>query len=52
MLIDARTVAKDDTVSTHVCIIGAGPAGITLAKELMGQDFKVTILESGDVEAG
>lgn len=51
MLIDARTVAKDDTVSTHVCIIGAGPAGITLAKELMGQDFKVTILESGDVDA-
>ena len=50
MLIDARTVSKDDVISTHVCIIGAGPAGITLAKEFMGQDFQVTILESGDVE--
>lgn len=50
MLIDARSVSKDDVISTHVCIVGAGPAGITLAKEFMGKDFQVTILESGDIE--
>ena len=51
MLIDAHTVSLNETVSTQVCIIGAGPAGITLAKELRAQDFQVTLLESGDVEA-
>jgi choline dehydrogenase-like flavoprotein len=30
-----------------VCIIGGGPAGIAIANELIGQDFAVTILESG-----
>jgi choline dehydrogenase-like flavoprotein len=50
MLIDARQVAKGTTVETDVCIIGAGAAGITLAREFNGQSFDVCLLESGGFE--
>ncbi|MGI2909016.1 FAD-dependent monooxygenase [Tolypothrix sp. VBCCA 56010] len=40
----------DEVIQTEVCIVGAGPAGITLARELIGQDFRVCLLESGDLE--
>lgn len=33
-----------------VCIIGSGPAGITIARELSGTSLRVTILESGGAE--
>jgi choline dehydrogenase-like flavoprotein len=50
MLIDARTVPNGKTIETDVCIVGAGAAGITLAREFRGQPFRVCLLESGDLE--
>ncbi len=50
MLIDSRNLPKDEVIQTEVCIVGAGPAGITLARELIGQDFRVCLVESGDLE--
>lgn len=50
MIIDGRTVSTDETLTTDVCIIGAGPAGISLARELANQDFRVCLLESGGLE--
>lgn len=50
MFIDARTLSADATIETDVCIIGSGPAGLTIARELMGQNFRVCLLESGDIE--
>lgn len=50
MLIDARTLPADETVETEVCIIGAGPAGVSLARELIGQNFRVCLLETGGLE--
>jgi choline dehydrogenase-like flavoprotein len=50
MIDDARTLPDGDTVDTDVCIIGAGPAGITLARELMGERFRVCLLEGGGLE--
>lgn len=50
MLIDARTLPLDETIETEVCIVGAGPAGITLANELAFADFRVCLLESGGLE--
>lgn len=47
MFIDARTLEVDQTVSVEVCIVGAGPAGIALAKELVDSSRKVCLLESG-----
>lgn len=49
MLFDARKITANDVIESEVCIIGAGPAGMTLAKELNGQDFRVCLLESGDI---
>jgi choline dehydrogenase-like flavoprotein len=50
MLIDARQVPRDTEVVTDVCIIGAGAAGITLAREFAGRPFKVCLLESGGLD--
>jgi choline dehydrogenase-like flavoprotein len=36
-----------DLLETDVCIVGAGPAGIAVARELMGSSLRVTLLESG-----
>ena len=49
-MIDARHVADQDIIQTEVCIVGSGPAGLTLAQEFAGQDFRVCLLESGGLE--
>lgn len=50
MIIDARSLPPEESLETHVCIIGAGPAGLTLAREFVNQNFQVTLLESGGFE--
>jgi flavin-dependent dehydrogenase len=50
MMIDARTLPTDQVIQTEVCIIGSGPAGLTLAHEFAGQNFRVCLLESGGLE--
>lgn len=51
MLIDGRNVANGSEFSTGVCIVGAGPAGISLGCAFSGRGFEVTILESGGLQA-
>lgn len=48
-MIDARLLTTE-RLETDVCIVGAGPAGITLARELIGQGIDVLLLESGGRE--
>jgi choline dehydrogenase-like flavoprotein len=52
VLSDAADLASDQEIQTDVCIVGAGPAGISIARELCGSDIGVWLLESGgrDVE--
>jgi choline dehydrogenase-like flavoprotein len=50
MMIDARGLPTDQVIQTEVCIIGSGPAGLTLAHEFAGQNFRVCLLESGGLE--
>lgn len=50
MIIDARSIPQGETVETDVCIVGAGTAGITLAREFIGEAFTVCLLESGGME--
>ena len=50
MFIDARQVPNDARIDADVCIIGAGAAGITLARELVGTSMRVVLLESGGLE--
>jgi choline dehydrogenase-like flavoprotein len=44
---DARNVPKGTELETDLCIIGAGAAGITLARDFIGKQPRVTVLESG-----
>lgn len=50
MLIDARTVPRATVLETDVCIVGTGPAGLALARELIGESCRVCVLESGGPE--
>jgi choline dehydrogenase-like flavoprotein len=50
MIIDARTLPAGKIIHTDVCIIGAGVAGITVAREFIGKDIEVCLLESGGLE--
>jgi choline dehydrogenase-like flavoprotein len=47
---DLRSLPHGSSVSTDVCIVGGGPAGVTLACELDGSGLQVVLLESGDIE--
>ena len=48
--IDARSLAADTVVTTDVCVIGAGAAGITIARDLAGTRHDVCLVESGGFE--
>lgn len=41
------SVPPNTSTAVDVCIVGAGPAGITLARELAGSRCSVVLLESG-----
>ena len=47
MYIDSRKITKNKIVESDICVIGAGPAGITLALEFINKSFRVCLLESG-----
>src|SRR5262245_6018531 len=47
MLIDARTLPSGTRIEADVCIVGAGAAGITIARELARSALRVCVLESG-----
>jgi choline dehydrogenase-like flavoprotein len=50
MIVDGRSVEENETVESDVCIVGAGVAGITLAREFIDHGFEVLLLESGDLK--
>jgi choline dehydrogenase-like flavoprotein len=47
MILDGRSEDAARVESYDVLIVGAGPAGITLALELQGQGLRIGLLESG-----
>jgi choline dehydrogenase-like flavoprotein len=50
MFIDARDVSSGAKIQTDLCVVGAGAAGITLAREFLGQALNVCVLESGSFD--
>jgi hypothetical protein len=47
MLIDGRSLPRDQVLDTDLCIIGAGAAGITLALAFADRPIDVCLLEAG-----
>lgn len=47
--IDFMTSDAPKNIIADVCIVGAGPAGITLAMQLASENRRVALLEAGDV---
>ena len=52
MLNDFNQAKAPRTAHADVCIIGGGPAGITLARGLTGQGLRILLLESGGLDFG
>jgi choline dehydrogenase-like flavoprotein len=50
MFIDGRQVPDGTIIETDIAIIGAGAAGITIARELAGSDVAITLIESGGLD--
>jgi choline dehydrogenase-like flavoprotein len=47
MFLDARTVPEGSLIEADLCIVGAGAAGITIAREFRASSLRVVLLESG-----
>ncbi len=47
MQTDINSLENGKLIESDICIIGAGPAGLTLAHEFIGTNFTVSLLESG-----
>jgi choline dehydrogenase-like flavoprotein len=50
MIHDADQLVRDTVVQADICIVGGGPAGITLALELAGTGRRILLLESGGLD--
>lgn len=50
MILDFRSLENGTLIEADVCIIGAGAAGITMAREFVGSGVRVCLAESGGLE--
>jgi choline dehydrogenase-like flavoprotein len=50
LIVDARDIPKGKVISSDICILGAGVAGLTLASELRNLKYRVSLIESGGLE--
>ena len=50
MLIDLESASDDILLETEVCIVGAGAAGVALARDLMKAGREVCLLEAGGMD--
>ena len=50
MFLDSSDIQQNQTLEADITIIGAGAAGITLAREFTNTKAKILLVESGDLE--
>ncbi|WP_194774568.1 GMC oxidoreductase [Pararhodonellum marinum] len=50
MHIDARKLSANNIIEGDICIIGTGPAGLSIALDWMNTPYKVILLEAGGFE--
>jgi choline dehydrogenase-like flavoprotein len=46
MFLDLQTLSAAQTIQCDLCIVGGGPAGISMAREFVGTNLKVCLVES------
>jgi choline dehydrogenase-like flavoprotein len=49
VLTDGRSIPTNTVLVVDLCIIGSGPAGLTIAHELIDSGIQILLLERGDV---
>ncbi len=47
MFKDLKDISSESTLIYDICIVGTGPAGISVAKQLLDTDHRIVMLESG-----
>jgi choline dehydrogenase-like flavoprotein len=47
MFKDLKDISPESTSTYDICIVGTGPAGISVAKQLLGEGYSIVMLESG-----
>src|SRR5580698_1732385 len=47
---DMNRLEDNSEIEADVCIVGTGPAGVSIAKEFAGTNTRVLLLESGGLE--
>lgn len=52
MILDTRTEALPERIEADVCIVGAGPAGISMARRWLGTHVRAAWGESGSCPGG
>lgn len=50
MLIDGRNISEHQQLETEICIVGGGPAGITIASEFINTKLEIVLIESGGLK--
>ena len=51
VIVDFRDRSSTTDIEADLCIIGAGPAGITIARGFLGSATRVCLVESGGIDA-
>ncbi len=51
MRVDARVLPNDAVIEADLAIVGAGPAGLTLAREFIDAGVRLVLIESGGMTA-
>ena len=49
--LDAREIGSGTNIGADLCVVGAGAAGITIAREFANADIRVCLLEAGGLFA-
>jgi choline dehydrogenase-like flavoprotein len=49
-IVDLRDIPVGENMEADVCIVGSGPAGSTIARELDSKRLRVIVVESGGIE--
>src|SRR5437773_2846365 len=49
-IVDLRDIPAGENIEADICIVGSGPAGATIARELDRNRLRVIVVESGGTE--